>query len=70
MPISAFPQAVQHGYEIHEWRHASAILKRDLRTEWDDVGDVRSRFRLRESFITTPGRGQSAVSKGLQHGSL
>lgn len=65
MPISAIPAAIQAHYEIHEWRHASAILERDFPTEWNDVCDVLTRFRLCKSFITTPGGRKSQVSEWI-----
>ena len=46
MPVTAIPKTIRDNYEIHEWRHASAILERDFSAEWSDVCDVLSRFRL------------------------
>jgi hypothetical protein len=62
MPISALPGNILSNYEIHEWRHATAIFERDFPAEWADVIDVLSRFRLCETFITNPGGGKSQVS--------
>jgi hypothetical protein len=55
MPIDALPKLVRERYEVHEWRHASAILERDFPREWQEVCDVLKRFRLCKTFITTPG---------------
>ena len=49
-------------YEIHEWRHASAILLNDFASEWEDVASVLSQFVLRKSYIVTPGGSKSAIS--------
>lgn len=65
MPISALPKIIQDNYEIHEWRHASAIFERDFPVEWVDVCDVLSRFRLCNSFINTPGGRKSKVSEWI-----
>lgn len=65
MPISALPAAIRANYEIHEWRHASAILERDFPHEWADIIDVLSRFRLCESFISVPGGRKSKVSEWI-----
>lgn len=65
MPINALPQLIRDNYEIHEWRHASAIFERDFPAEWADVIDVLARFRLCETFITTPGGRKSAVSSWI-----
>lgn len=65
MPTSAFPRAIRENFEIHEWRHASAIFERDFRAEWNDVCDVLSRFRLCKSFVITPGGRKSQVSEWI-----
>jgi hypothetical protein len=65
MPISAIPQNVQDKYEIHVWRHASAILERDFPAEWNEICGVLERFRLCQSFLTTPGGRKSLVSEWI-----
>lgn len=65
MPITALPKSVRDHYEIHEWRHASAILERDFPDEWTDVLDVLMRFRLCKTFITEPGGRKSQVSEWI-----
>lgn len=65
MSINALPQKIQDTFEIHEWRHATAIFERDFPNEWDDVCDVLSRFRLYKSYLTTPGGRKSQVSNWI-----
>ncbi len=65
MPISTFPEFIRDNYEIHEWRHASAILSTDFAKEYDDICDVLSRFRLNKSYIKVPGGSRSDVSKAI-----
>jgi hypothetical protein len=65
MPIDALPQSIRDNYEIHEWRHATAIFERDFPAEWADVCDVLARFRLCETYITIPGGRKSAVSSWI-----
>lgn len=65
VPISALPRSIRDRFEIHEWRHASAILERDFHAEWKDVCDVLSRFRLCKSFLTAPGGHKSQVSEWI-----
>jgi hypothetical protein len=65
MPIAAFPKKIIDHFEIHEWRHASAILERDFPKEWADISDVLSRFRLCKSFITTGGGHKSKISEWI-----
>jgi hypothetical protein len=65
MPISDLPAAIQRDYELHEWRHASAILVKDFPSEWNDIIDVLTGFRLRRSAVTAGGGGKSKVSGAL-----
>jgi len=62
MPIDNFPDFVQTHYEIHEWRHASAILKEDFPSEFLDVCNVMSRFRLKKSDLVVGGGSKSNIS--------
>jgi len=65
MAISAFPEAIRFGYEIHEWRHASAILASDFPDELADICDVLERFHHCKTFLTTPGGRKSKVSEWI-----
>ena len=62
MPIDSFPRFIRDRFEIHEWRHASAILERDFAQEYDDICSVLTRFRLLKSFIEVGGGRKSKVS--------
>ncbi|HEX4140704.1 MAG TPA: BglII/BstYI family type II restriction endonuclease [Candidatus Methylacidiphilales bacterium] len=62
MALDKLPRALHAKYEIHEWRHASAILLNDFPSEWADILDVLNRFVLKKSYIVTPGGSKSAVS--------
>ena len=65
MPLTALPAFIRANYELHEWRHASAILERDFPSEWDDICDVLARFRLCQSFIASGGGNKSRVSNWI-----
>jgi hypothetical protein len=65
MALTDFPQFIHENYEIHEWRHASAILRTDFREEWDDVLAVLSGFRLFKSHVTVGGGGKSKVAGSI-----
>jgi hypothetical protein len=65
MTIDLLPRFVQTNYEVHEWKHACAILKQDFRSEWDDIVEVLTAFRLRREHIVAPGGGKSDVSESL-----
>lgn len=62
MPLSDLPTAIHERYEVHEWKHATAILKADFPNEWQDIIDALTAFRLCKSYITTPGGSKSQVS--------
>jgi hypothetical protein len=63
--ISDTPEFVQENYEIHEWRHASAVLYKDFRSEWDDIMTVLTEFRLYKSHITVGGGNKSRVADSI-----
>ena len=65
MAISDFPKFIRKNYEVHEWRHASAVLHTDFRDEWDDIVAVLTKFRLQKSHITVGGGGRSKVSASI-----
>jgi len=62
MPAHDLPQSIRDRYEVHEWKHATAILRNDFPDEWQDIIDVLNAFRLCQSYITTPGGRKSKVS--------
>jgi len=63
MSIELLPDFVRDNYEVHEWKHACAILKEDFPAEWDDILAVLTAFRLNKSWITNPGGRKSKVSE-------
>lgn len=62
MGLDLLPQGIRDLYEVHEWKHACAILKGDFPQEWADVITVLSEFRLLESDIRRPGGRKSPVA--------
>lgn len=62
MALENIPKALHTKFEIHEWRHASAILLNDFASEWADISNVLARFTLKKSHIVTPGGSKSAIS--------
>ena len=62
MTVAGFPEFIRDNYEIHEWRHACAILRQDFRQEYEDLVDVLTRFRLRKSHIAVGGGRKSKVA--------
>lgn len=63
MPISSLPKAILSHFEVHEWRHATAILETDFPNEWDDLCELLPRFRLCKSYVVNKGGNKSEISK-------
>lgn len=68
MAIEDIPQSLQKLYEIHEWRHASAVLVKDFPNEWADICHVLSKFRLLKTRVAVPGGSKSLISAALDSG--
>lgn len=62
MRTREFPKFIRDHYEIHQWRHACAILRQDFPKEYADLIDVLTRFRLRKSHIEVGGKNKSEVA--------
>jgi hypothetical protein len=65
MGTELLPAFLRENYEIHEWKHAAAILAGDFPSEWQDVIDVLTDFRLLRSWITVGGGRKSKVSEAI-----
>jgi hypothetical protein len=65
MAIELLPDFVRTNYEVQEWKHATAILYHDFPAEWQDIIDVLTNFRLRQSQIESPGGRKSPVADAL-----
>ncbi|MBB5040613.1 BglII/BstYI family type II restriction endonuclease [Prosthecobacter dejongeii] len=65
MPTQRFSQFIRDHYEIHEWRHATAILERDFPEQWIDVSETLEKFRLLKSSIIKPGGRKSGVAQAF-----
>lgn len=63
--LNLIPRRLRSLYEVHEWRHASAILASDFPREWGDILAVLSGFRLKKSAIVVGGGGKSLVSQAI-----
>ncbi len=65
MALEIIPARLRESFEIHEWRHASAILMNDFKSEWADIVEVLSPFKLPKSFVTAPGGRKSKISEWI-----
>lgn len=63
--MKGYSKAITERFEIHEWRHANAILRNDFPNEWKDIVEVLSDFRLCHSFIAAGGGRKSKVSEWI-----
>lgn len=59
------PAAIRGSYEVHEWKHACAILRHDFPAEWQDVVDSLTGFRFRRSWTSVGGGQRSKVAAAL-----
>jgi hypothetical protein len=65
MTLDLLPPEILQTYEVHEWKHACAILANDFPSEWRDVIDLLRQFRLCQSWITVGGGRKSKVSEAI-----
>jgi hypothetical protein len=63
--LDLLPDFIRLNYEVHEWKHATAILRHDFPNEWNDIVEALTGFRLRRSYIAVPGGRKSLVSDTL-----
>lgn len=62
MAIADFPKTIRDNYEIHEWRHASAILEADFNSEYRDLCDVLAGFSISKSQLVVGGGRKSDIA--------
>lgn len=62
MGTELLPDFISEHYEVHEWKHACAILKNDFPDEWNDLVEMLHEFRLNKSWIVVGGKNKSGVS--------
>lgn len=62
MSVKLLPKFIRDHYEVHEWKHACAILSQDFPKEWAELCDVLSRFRLYEAWISVGGGNRSQLA--------
>lgn len=65
MALRDFPKFIRDNYSVHEWRHASAVLRTDFRDEWNDIVAVLTEFRIYKSHIAVGGGGRSQLSASI-----
>lgn len=62
MGVELLPTFIRESYEVHEWKHACAILKNDFPSEWEDLVQALTEFRFKKSWINVGGGNRSKVA--------
>ena len=63
--IDLLPKVLRQNYEVHERKHACAILHEDFPDEWKDIVSLLGQFELRRSWITARGGRKSKVASSI-----
>jgi hypothetical protein len=64
MSLDMIPRKLRDLYEVHQWRHACAILHNDFPRELADIVDVLTRFRLPKSGLVKAGGNKNPATSG------
>ena len=65
MGTDLLPTFIRDCYEVHEWKHACAILSHDFPDQWRDLCELLLEFRLKKSWINVGGGRKSQVSESI-----
>jgi hypothetical protein len=65
MLFERLPTSIAANFEVHEWKHASAILASDFPEEWSDIIELFSQFKLCKSWIAVGGGSKSKVAENI-----
>lgn len=65
MALGSLHPFILQNYEVHEWRHATAVLASDFPQEFHDLQEVLLNFRLYRSQILTPGGRKSDIASSI-----
>ncbi len=55
-------------FEVHEWRHALAVLERDFPDEFDDITAVLGSITIYRSDVVSGGGGRSIIARTIDGG--
>ena len=67
MGIELLPKSIRDKYEVHEWKHACAILCKDFPDEWEDIIDLLENFKLCKSWLIVGGSRKSSISETIDN---
>jgi hypothetical protein len=58
-------QDIRELYEIHDFKHAAAILNKEFPAEFDDICNALLRFRISRADIAARGGNESEIPKRM-----
>lgn len=67
MGIELLPNYILDNYEVHEWKHACAVLKSDFSNEWMEIIELLQNFKLCKSWLIEGGGRKSKVAEQIDH---
>jgi len=59
------PNDILRSYEVHEWKHAAAVLKQDFAEQLEDIVEVLRCFRMKHEHIIEGGGGKTKLASSL-----
>jgi hypothetical protein len=65
MGVELLPNEILDKFEVHEWKHACAILQADFPNEWNDLVELLNNFKFCKSWIFEGGGRKSKVSEAI-----
>lgn len=57
------PQDIKDRYEIHDFKHAAAILSKEFPEAFNEICQALRKFRFTTEDVTTPGGNESQIPK-------
>lgn len=63
MSINQIPADILSKFEVHEWKHAVAIMASDFPNEWQDLIDLLRAIEIPIDWIKQPGGRKSPIAE-------
>jgi hypothetical protein len=65
MGTELLPDIIHEKYEVHEWKHACAILSNDFPDEWADLIELLKQFKICKSWLEAGGGNKTNIAKSI-----
>jgi hypothetical protein len=59
------PSTISDLYEIHDYKHAAAVISAEFPEEWSEIIGALSKFRFKTVYVTAPGGNESQIPKRI-----